>query len=234
MFRFKQFTVHQQNSAMKVCTDACLFGALINGPSTKLNALDIGTGTGLLSLMVAQRFSKWNIDAVELDEQAILDATKNVVESPFKDNINLVLQSIQEYNLYSGKKYDIIFTNPPFYQNQLKSTDRSKNIAHHSSELSFYDLAKCIQNLLSEKGRVWILLPPFEMKQFSKELAEHKLYPIKSINVRHNEQKPVFRNVTVFSRTLAETIEETEILIYENDKYSTIFTEFLRDYYLIF
>ncbi len=86
MFRFKQFTIHQQNSAMKVCTDTCLFGAIITG-DRNLNALDIGSGTGVLSLMIAQRFPDWKIDAVEIDNGAVQDAYTNVTESPFKENI---------------------------------------------------------------------------------------------------------------------------------------------------
>jgi tRNA1Val (adenine37-N6)-methyltransferase len=233
MFRFKQFTIHQQNSAMKVCTDTCLFGAIISG-KIKQTALDIGTGTAVLSLMTAQRFPDWEIDGVEIDSGAFEDAQKNVAESPFKERVAVVKSSIQDFALNSEKQYDVIFSNPPFYQNQLKSPEKSKNTAHHSSELSFSDLAQSIHSLLSPLGIVWILLPPFEMNQFEKELSNLNLFPFKRFNIRHNEQKPVFRQVVVFARNRTEEIKETEILIYENDKYSSIFTEFLRDYYLIF
>ena len=233
MFRFKQFTIHQQNSAMKVCTDTCLFGALISG-GKKLNALDIGSGTAVLSLMAAQRFPEWLVDAVEIDSAACEDAKKNIAESPFKERVRVINSSIQDFALNSEKKYDVIFTNPPFYQNQLKSPAKSKNTAHHCSELGFSELAQSIHSLLLPLGTVWVLLPPFEMTQFERELSNFNLFPFKRFNIKHNEQKPVFRQVVVFERNSPKELNETEILIYENDKYSSIFTEFLRDYYLIF
>lgn len=231
MFTFKKFVVKQDNSAMKVCTDACLFGALINHNQAK-NALDIGTGTGLLSLMVAQRHAELSIDAVEIDKGASLDAFENFSNSPFSSQISLYNQTIQSFT--TDKKYDLIFSNPPFYNNQLKSSEEKKNVAHHSSQLSFAELLNVSAQYLNTKGSLWILLPPFEMNIFKEEAKILGFKPKTTFKVKHNSNKPVFREIVEFRKTEDFSEDLTEILIYENDKYSSNFTEFLKDYYLIF
>lgn len=232
MFRFKQFTVIQENSAMKVCTDSCLFGALIR-PEKPLNALDIGTGTGLLSLMLAQRYPALTIDAVEIDRGAATDAGHNFRNSPFGDRIQLHECSIQDFAKETRQSYDLIFCNPPFYENRLKSPDKFKNIAHHAAELSFRELAAISTQLLSDTGVLWILLPPFEMTKFNTEAAASLGVTDRYI-IRQKAGKPVFREVASFSRQHPESPVSREIIIYENDKYSSIFAALLRDYYLIF
>lgn len=231
MFKFKQFSIRQSHSAMKVCTDSCLFGALVDAQSSKM-ALDIGTGTGLLSLMLAQRFPELQIDAVEIDENALIDAKVNVDESQFKNQIKLIGSSIQEFENLA--KYDLIFSNPPFYQENLKSPDKSKNTAHHCTALSFSELAESVKNLLKPSGAFWVLLPPFEMTELEKQLAASHIFPEKSFFVKHNEKKPIYRVVAKFTFQKSENPISEEILIYENDKYSRIFTALLQQYYLIF
>ncbi|MCD8540954.1 MAG: methyltransferase [Leadbetterella sp.] len=233
MFRFKQFTVVQENSAMKVCTDSCLFGALIC-PEKPVNALDIGTGTGLLSLMLAQRYPLLSIDAVEIDPNAATDARHNFSHSPFAGRVSLHECAIQDFAKETERAYDLIFCNPPFYENRLKSPDRHKNIAHHAAELSFRELAGVSARLLSHTGVVWILLPPFEMARFITEASTASLNLKDRFIIRQRAGKPVFREVASFSRQITGNPHEQEIIIYENDKYSTIFAGLLRDYYLIF
>src|SRR5688572_25058776 len=133
-FQFKQFTIHQDRSAMKVTTDACLFGAWcateINQDNKRL--LDIGTGTGLLSLMIAQK-NKLLIDAVEIEEQAAVQAVENVKASPWKESVHVIHKNIRDFN--SEKKYNYIISNPPFYENELSGERMEKNIAHHDAGL---------------------------------------------------------------------------------------------------
>ncbi|MCP9753581.1 methyltransferase domain-containing protein [Lacihabitans sp. CCS-44] len=233
MFRFKQFAIKQERAAMKVCTDSCLFGSLI-ATENKKNALDIGCGTGLLSLMVAQKNQKIQITALEIDQNAVLDATENIQESPFANQITLHHQTVQDFAKKSDNKFDLIFCNPPFYQNNLKSDKIDKNIAHHAETLTFNDLAKCIDILLEENGSAWILLPPFEMREFISLVEERKLYVSKRYEIRHDENKPVFRVIIELKRAKAVLEEISLINIYENKQYSPIFAELLRDYYLIF
>jgi tRNA1Val (adenine37-N6)-methyltransferase len=233
MFRFKHFIIKQERAAMKVCTDSCLFGSLITSENTK-NALDIGCGTGLLSLMVAQKNQEIQIMALEIDQNAVLDATENIQESPYSNQITILNNSVQDLAKKSNNKFDLIFCNPPFYQNYLKSDKREKNIAHHAETLTFNDLAECIDLLLKEKGSAWILLPPFEMREFISIVEEKKLYVSKRFEVRHNENKPIFRVIVELNRTKTILEEISIINIYENNQYSPIFVELLKDYYLIF
>lgn len=233
MFKFKQFSIQQGNSAMKVCTDACLFGALISLDSSK-NALDIGTGTGLLSLMVAQKYPELNIDAVEIDAGAVTDAAINFKESPFAERISLFHRSIQSFSAEISKTYDVIFSNPPFYENQLKSPNSVKNLAHHASQLSFQELLNVVAQLLKHEGVLWILLPPTAMSNFTELAANKLLFIQKHFFIRHDPSKPVFREVVSLSFNQTKEPYKQEINIYENGKYSSIFTSFMRDYYLIF
>ncbi len=231
MFRFKQFTVHQENSAMKVCTDSCLFGALIRSEAPE-NALDIGAGTGLLSLMVAQRYPTLTVDAVEMDAGAAHDARLNFAQSPFHERLTLHEGAVQDFT--PPRLYDLIFCNPPFYENQLQSPHALKNLAHHGAGLSFRDLITASTRLLKNRGVMWILLPPFEMASFTRQAVTAGLHAEEHFRIRHKTEKPVFREVARFSFLPCPNPPVQEIIIYENDKYSSIFAGMLRDYYLIF
>lgn len=231
MFSFKQFTVFQENSSMKVTTDACLFGSIIKD-SEAIKVLDIGTGTGLLALMTAQRHPKWQIDAVDIDDGAVKDASVNFSLSPFNHQIRLYHQAIQ--NFEPEEQYDLILSNPPFYEHQLKSPDDNKNVAHHATKLNLTDLSEVVNKLLNQKGSFWVLLPPVSMKKLKEKLKNFNIIPKTVYHIRHNNKKPVFREVIEFSRNHLLKEETYDIAIYENDNYSTIFTKYLKDYYLIF
>lgn len=160
-FRFKQFTVNQDRTAMKVTTDGCLFGAWVAEEISKHNIgveniLDIGAGTGLLSLTIAQK-TKTSITAVEIDEAAADQAMENVKSSPWPDSIEVVHADILQWK--SGKKFDIIVSNPPFYERELASPVRGRNVAHHSDGLLLQDLLTTAKNLLKPDGTIYLLLP---------------------------------------------------------------------------
>ncbi|HAA17064.1 MAG TPA: methyltransferase [Cytophagales bacterium] len=161
-FQFKQFTVHQGQCAMKVTTDACVFGALAEAIAPQ-RILDIGTGTGLLSLMLAQRYHA-PIDAVELDEAAAQQASQNFRLSPWSSNLHLHQGAIQEFT--PSTSYDLIVTNPPFFGNQLPSQNPEKRNAWHQTTLGSRELAEAISRLLSKEGKGWVLLPPKEASTF--------------------------------------------------------------------
>jgi tRNA1Val (adenine37-N6)-methyltransferase len=229
MFKFKQFTVKQDRSAMKVCTDSCLFGALINAEGTE-TALDIGTGTGLLSLMVAQRYPRLYIDAVEIDQDAAVEALENIGESPFKSRIQVKCSPVQSFE--PEKRYDIIFCNPPFYENRLASPDPKKKIAHHAAALNFEELSTACERLIKKDGKLWLLLPPYEMQQF--RTAHPQWQVVERITVRHRAEKPIFREINCLSLTTHSISTTTEYIIYETENYSSNFVSALRDYYIIF
>src|SRR5689334_16561633 len=155
MFRFKQFIIQQDKTAMKVTTDSCLFGAWLTnrlGESFGQSVLDIGTGTGLLSLMFGQKNPNAIIDAIEIDAEAAQQAKENVEQSPWGERINVTNADIRRV-ADTLPAYDIVICNPPFHENQLSSDSYQKNTAHHSTELSLEDLLRIIPGRLKEEGK---------------------------------------------------------------------------------
>ena len=228
-FQFKQFKVEQDKTAMKVCTDSCVFGALIKPQSFK-RILDIGTGTGLLALMMAQK-SEALIDAVEIDVDAAIQAKQNVADSPWSERISVHSKSIQDYAASKEKCYDLIISNPPFYSNSLKSEDEKINTAHHSTSLSIDDLMEAVVKLLLPEGLFIVLLPPHEAELLREEAIAYNLFTSSIVKIKDNEKAKVLREITVFSYNLSVP-SVAEFIIKENDQYSPEFVNALKDYYL--
>lgn len=230
-FQFKQFTVHQELCGMKVCTDACIFGAAIE-VEKHTNILDIGTGTGLLTLMMAQRNPSAQFTAIELDQSAALQAQHNFKASPYASKISLINSSIQDFQAES--RFDLIVSNPPFFKNSLQTSNTKRNNALHHSTLTFSELAKSVVNLLSPDGFFWVLLPPREMADFIRVAAP--LLPFSEISwqVRHDATKPIIREIARLSKRPFEKKQAQDLHIYFNKKYSSDFANLLKDYYIIF
>lgn len=235
-FQFKQFTIHQEKSAMKVCTDACLLGAWVAKKIEEKkikadNILDIGCGTGLLSLMIAQK-STAQIDAVEIDKDAFDQAKGNIALSAWKEKINIYHNSVT--NFTSAKKYELIICNPPFYENQLKSKNDIRNKALHATSLSFLELANALKNNITKKGFAAALLPYAFVKNFEEILFSQQLFIVDKLNVAHSTLHPFFRSMLLIS-TIKEDLSEYSLSIKKSEKeYSTEFIELLKDYYLNF
>ena len=219
---------------MKVCTDACVLGACADVQGDRI--LDIGTGTGLLALMAAQRNPTAQIDAVELDEAAAGQAAENVVngrtgEPPFSERVRVVHSAIQTF--LPGEVYDRILTNPPFYTNHLPSPDAAVNRALHTGALPFSELVEAVVRLLKKDGQWWVLLPPAEAKQLDLLAERQGLKPLCRLLLRHHSGKPVFRVITGYGYGAAESVDET-LDIYErhSQTYTNAFRSLLRDFYL--
>ena len=230
-FKFKQFTIEQDACAMKVCTDACLFGAWVANNIKALHfksLLDIGAGTGLLSLMVAQQHNV-PIDAVEIDAAAAKQASENFEASPWADRLHVLNADIRK--LDSSKKYGFIYSNPPFFDNDLKSTKQQRNTALHSANLSAKDLIVSIKRLLTDDGYFALLLPPHRVNEHEQLANEAGLFIIKKVSVKQTEKHSTFRVMLLFGPT-QQQVEESEIIIKEGGSYSTQFIELLKDYYL--
>ncbi len=218
---------------MKVCTDACLFGAIISNDSTKFKkALDIGTGTGLLSLMLAQKHKDSKIDAVEINKEAFEQAKDNVEASISKSQISVHLDDILNFAKTSKTTYDIIFSNPPFYANDLKSGDEERNLAMHSSALNFNDLLHVVNILLEDEG-VFYLLIPFATETHLLQLSEKlKLFPQEIIRLKQTNFHQFFRTVICLTRVKLEC-RYSEISIKDDlNNYTPEFKLLLKDYYL--
>ncbi len=231
-FTFKQFTINQDRCAMKVCTDACILGASTEVENV-MRILDVGTGTGLLSLMLAQRTDA-KIEAVEIDEDAYQQAVINVQESDFSEKIKVFCQRIQDFT--STESYDLIISNPPFYQQSLKSPDAKANKALHAITLSFDDLIGSVLRLLSLDGKFVVLLPPFEIEKLIQIAQKKGLYLSKKILIRHDESKPVFRVIATFLTKKVHDLEEKTLIIHDEEGkiYSNEFRDLLKEYYTIF
>ncbi len=231
-FRFKQFTVQQEKSAMKVCTDSCLFGSLLPGNAHIHHVLDIGAGTGLLSLMYAQKNTHSKIDAVEIYADAALEAQQNFSKSIFADRLKIFQADIAAFAKETNKRYDLIISNPPFYERDLKSGNSSKDIAHHSEALSLQSLCLIIEDLLSEKGTACLLLPYHRQEESKKLFLQQRLFCVKEISVKQTVNHQPFRVVQFFSRENTNN-ENKEITIKdEKNEYTEEFVWLLKDYYL--
>lgn len=232
-FQFKQFIIHQQNCAMKVCTDACLFGAWVagkvgRGQMAVDSALDIGTGTGLLSLMIAQR-SDARIDAVELDEHAAQQAAENFELSNWGERLQVIQGDIRTVHL--GKKYDLIISNPPFFENDLKSPDAQRNLALHSQELGLDELLAAAKKQLSDNGKFAVLLPYHRKEAFIKLALNEGFFFEEEVVVKQTPSHNYFRVMFLFGREPVTSKNES-IVIRDREQYTSAFTELLKDYYL--
>lgn len=217
---------------MKVCTDACLFGALIppNPLKGEYYVLDIGTGTGLLSLMVAQKNPLAEIDAVEINEAAAKQAKNNFAASPWAERLHVFNTDILSFK--GDEKYDCIISNPPFYEYHLKSPDKTKNNAKHNTTLSLIELLQAVQMHLTENGSFAVLLSYPRLNYFIEEAAKFGLYLNRKYLVKQTETHNFFRGILFFSRTKSQ-LQNTEIIIKDNKgNYTPAFTAALKDYYL--
>ncbi len=233
-FAFKQFEIKQDKCAMKVGTDAVLLGAwIIPNGSTKI--LDIGTGTGIIALMLAQK-SNAHIDAIDMDKGAFEQAGINVGESIFKNKISVYHQSFQEFSKQPDKKFDLIVTNPPYFVDSLKNSDSNRSNARHADVLPNADLISGVKNILTPKGKFCLILPKKEAEKF-RELAEQKgLHLSKLLRVRTRlDKEEEKRHLMQFEFNPTEFSEST--LVIEKDErksYTEEYKNLTKDYYMHF
>jgi tRNA1Val (adenine37-N6)-methyltransferase len=230
--------VHQEHTAMKVCTDACLFGAWAAAdPSirTSKNILDIGSGTGILSLMLAQQ-SAAQITAIEIEEGAFNQTEANFNLSSWKERCNVIHTSIQDYAAANkGQLYDCIITNPPFYEGDLNSPDNAKNLASHSTALSWDDVAKSVATLLEAQGTWFVLVPTLRAYTMQKIATHYGLYLSQECLMYNDAKHLPIRAMLKFVKQKEVTIQRNKIIIKNEDQsYTTEFTRLLKEYYLHF
>lgn len=236
-FRFKQFTVHQDRSAMKICTDACLFGAWVanqvRGDKSVGKILDIGSGTGLLGLMLAQAVDA-QIDAVEIDADAYQQTVENFKASPWTDRMHVYNNAVQQFQ--PGYRYNFIISNPPFYDNDLRSPDNRRNLAHHSIALKFEELLNAITSLLAEGGRAALLLPYEKYSGYEKLIVKANMNIEKKVAVKQSQKHNCFRVMYLLNRrkdyvNAGMAVEAISIKDASNN-YTNTFSALLSDYYL--
>lgn len=196
---------------MKVCSDACVFGAYMN-PGTAQRILDIGTGTGLLSLMLAQRTDAW-IEAVEMDDGAAEQARNNFAASSFSDRLTVHHTRIQDFAGGTDRpQYDMICCNPPFFENCLRSTQRERRMARHTDTLSFAELAHAVQQLLALSGRFYVHVPIDFEQSFVVAAQQFGFYVNERVTLRHSRVKPITRVMMCLSFESGPVREEALVL----------------------
>jgi tRNA1Val (adenine37-N6)-methyltransferase len=232
-FQFKQFLVRQHQCAMKVCTDSCVLGAYARVAGAQ-SILDIGAGTGLLSLMAAQR-SAARITAVEIDAGAAAQARENVAASPWAHQIGVVNQSLQDFEKSNRQLFDVILCNPPFYPASHKSADAARNVAMHSQDLSFEEIICFCQRFLQPAGTLYMLLPPAESRQFEALAAARHLQVQERLFLYTRTGGKHIRTIQALGHQPPAAVPESHLDIRREDHtYTDAFTALLRDYYLIF
>lgn len=228
-FRFKQFTVQQKESAAKITTDATILAAWAPLKS-KEHILEVGAGTGVISLMLAQRFPA-TIKAVEINPRAFVEAKQNFQNSPWHNRMEIIQTDFSDFT--SESPHDAIISNPPFFTNNLQSEiNEAKNMAYHTDYLSFKRLAEGIARNLTSKGEAFIMLPVYEMSLFEQEMEACGFMPFHRLQIHHNLHKQALRVITAFSRIEKPVVKDEKLYIKNPDgsfhqDYQTLLQDFL-------
>ncbi|MBD2099733.1 tRNA1(Val) (adenine(37)-N6)-methyltransferase [Leptolyngbya sp. FACHB-261] len=229
-FRFKQFTVTQDRCAMKVGTDGVLLGAWTTTTDAQ-QILDIGTGTGLVALMLAQR-STAAIDAVELDPEACSQARENVQRSPWRERIQVHSGLVQDYAVTCSKRYELVVSNPPFFENASKTLKQARNIARHNDFLPQADLLQVAKQLLQDEGRLAVIYPPEQAQSFQSKAASFGFFCNRVLCVKPTLEGPIKRILMELSKSKFSYQEDTIAIEAARRLYTTEFISLIRDFYL--
>lgn len=231
-FQFKQFFVEDSKCSMKVGTDAVILGAWAETSDEK-SMLDIGTGSGVIALMMAQKCNA-NIDAIDFDLKSIEQAASNFKNSSWSKRLHAIHSSLQDYVKNKSKKYNLIISNPPFFENSLKSPIRDKNISKHTDWLKFNELALGIKLLLHPKGSACIILPPNETTLFLSDARVEGMHCNKRLNIIPVIGKECNRVILKISHIRSEIIENELSIRDKNRNFTNEYIELTKDFYLKF
>ena len=227
-FKFKHFEIHQDRCAMKVGTDGVLLGAWALGGK---RILDIGSGTGLISLMMAQRYPEAQVVGIDLDAEACAEARENVAASPFADRVNIVDCRLQDYE--SVEKFDAIVSTPPFFLNSLKNPDSKRSMARHADSLPFRDLFLGVKRLLSEEGVFSAIVPSEILDAFTSEAYLLGFCLVRQCGVKTVERKQPKRFMLTFARHRTMKMENTiEVMMDSDGNRSEWYTKITEEFYV--
>lgn len=229
-FHFKKFSISHDRSTHKVGTDGVLLGAWVNVEDTK-TILDIGTGSGVIALMLAQRTSPdVGIVAIELQEGDAAQARENVANSPWPSRVHVIHSAIQDF--YPEEKFDLIVSNPPYFVNSWLPPDENRSKARHSSDLSFPELLIALTRLLNDTGRFCVVLPLVEGNEFIRLAESLGFHMARKMTFRSRENKPIERLLVEFSRVKRD-LKTEELLLYKiNEEWTDEYKALTRDFYL--
>lgn len=230
-FQFKQFKITQEKAAMRVGTDGVLLGAWANITGAT-NILDIGTGTGLIALMLAQRCSA-KITGVEIDKPAADEALQNVKYSPWDGRINIINSSFQDFVKNTNPQFDLIVSNPPFFMNDMRPKNLNRNIARHGDKLPLSHLADGVEKCLTQNGRFSLILPVFSAEKFIDLSTKYGLNLVRLTEVKPKNVSPTLRFLMEFKRVPAICRKDSiNIRTSDGSDYTKTYKNFTRDFYL--
>ncbi len=232
-FTFKQFSINQDKTAMKVGTDGVLLGAWTPVSHNPFSVLDIGAGTGIIALMIAQRSGAEQIDALEIDEDAYEQAVENFENSPWGDRLFCFHAGLDEFIEEPEDEYDLIVSNPPFYAEDYKSSNEQRDLARFQDAMPFDEIVEAADLLLSENGILAIIIPFREEEKFIALAKESELYPIKITRVKGTPSSEIKRSLLAFSRNENTQTEIDELIIeIERHIYTPEYINLTKDFYL--
>ena len=209
MFQFKQFKIEQDECAMKVGTDGVLLGAWARGGA---RLLDMGTGTGIIALMLAQRYPDAHVVGIDIDEGAVRQATANVLTSPFSTRIRLEQTRVQDMDASYAGCFDAVVSNPPFFIDSLQAPDRQRNVARHTETLTYADLMKAAHRLLNDDGELSVIVPFDYRRRMDDEAIFQGFFPSRVCAVKTTPTKPVRRYLLAYKKQPCPC-EQTELVI---------------------
>ena len=227
-FQFKKFTIVQDGCAMKVGTDGCLLGGWFDCSQSR-NILDVGSGSGLIAIMAAQRCGA-SVTGIEIDCDAAKQAIENVNNSPWSDRIEIVNQDLLLYS--TEKRFDTIVSNPPYFANSLKCGNDARTMARHNDSLSCNDFFKKCKDLSAENVRISIIIPSDLRENWQQAAEENGFYPSRITHIKTTPNKTAKRVLIEFSSEKKECKESTLILEISRGNYSDEAKEILKDFYL--
>ncbi|SDW49352.1 tRNA1Val (adenine37-N6)-methyltransferase [Lutibacter oricola] len=232
-FQFKQFSVQQDKTAMKVGTDGVLLGAWATIEDSVNSILDIGSGTGVISLMMAQRSFAETIDAVELNDEAYIQTVENFEQSDWGDRLFCYHASFQQFvDEMEGEEYDLIISNPPFYTSTYKELDSDRAMARHSESLNYKELFGGVVNLLSKNGTFCVVFPNSEESNIIKLAEQIGLYPAKITRVKGTPTSEIKRSLIQFSFNKVEIKLNELIIEIDRHVYTKDYINLVEDFYL--
>ncbi len=232
-FNFKQFTVQQDRCAMKIGTDSVLLGAWCPIDNNPFSVLDIGSGTGILSLMLAQRSHAEQIDALEIDEDAYEQCVENFENSPWSDRLFCFHAGLDEFVEEPEDEYDIIISNPPFYSEDYKTDNSQRDLARFQDAMPFEELVEAADLLLSENGIFAVIIPFKEEERFIDLCAEVELFPVKVTRIKGSHTTPIIRSMLAFKRYELSVLTADELVIEINrHEYTDDYINLTKDFYL--
>ncbi len=231
-FKFKQFTINQDKCAMKIGTDAVLLGAWASLKKNPFSILDIGSGTGILGLMLAQRSNAEIINAIEIDDNAYEQCVENFENSSWSDRLFCYHASLEEFVYEIENEYDLIISNPPFYSDEFKTKNKQRDLARFSDALPFNHLLESVSKLLSNEGVFSVIIPFKEEVKFIELASKVALFPNRILHVRGNLSSEIKRSLIEFSFNESEIKRTTLIIETQRHQYTEDYINLTKDFYL--